>query len=63
MLSPLPLERLTLRIKDGVGRLPCLGPQVPNEVRETPSGIAGTVGTTTLARSFHHLASTALKVE
>jgi len=43
MLGPFPLERLALRLMDAIGRLPGLGPQVPNEARD-PSGIAGTVG-------------------
>ena len=32
MLGPFPLERLTLRLMDGVGHLPRLGPQMPDEV-------------------------------
>ena len=55
MLGPFPLERLTLRIKDGVGRLPCLGPQLLNEVRD-PLGDRGHRGQDGLGPLFSPLA-------
>jgi len=49
VLGPFPLERLTLRFMIGVGRLPCLGPQVPNEARD-PLGNRGHRGENCLER-------------